>query len=486
MSYSDTNGLDGPEQVGYLFKAALGFPTTNETKPFFAETKVKANNYILSSDIASDPIPSEVFSGTEIDVTTIGLTNDDFASGGKVEENSTGVIRKYTKLILDEVPTSSGQGYYKQTGDVNHLADALQFNTSGLSDGTNFYIYSLSSENNPDTEISSGSGGNYVFDVKNGVLFVPDYNSQSKFHKTNNKPVFTFYKYIGSKGGGGGSFQTSGSNAYYTAGYVGIGTTNPDAPLHISSTVDGNTLGVQSRIFMRANSGSLRTGSGIDYVWPGYMFSLHTEGHIWGGVNGWIVASDERIKKNFELFDKQEAIDRINKINLYKYQYSVEDKFDYRENEYTVGFKAQEVREHHKIATGLMKEYIGDINTLIENPVWENNKLIYDIDLSGGIYTGFVKFFGCMIEGNVITETKRECIEYKDGGFLFEKQYSQVFVCGREVNDFHNLEKDRIYALHHAGIQYLYNKCELLETENNELRSRLEALESAVLALQNK
>ena len=140
MSYNDTNGLDGPEQVGYLFKAALGFPTTNETKPFFAETKVKANNYILSSDIASDTIPSEVFSGTEIDVTTIGLTNDDFASGGKVEENSTGVIRKYTKLILDEVPTSSGQGYYKQTGDVNHLADALQFNTSGLSDGTNFYI----------------------------------------------------------------------------------------------------------------------------------------------------------------------------------------------------------------------------------------------------------------------------------------------------------------------------------------------------------
>ena len=85
MSYSDTNGLDGSEQVGYLFKAALGFSTTNETKPFFAETKVKANNYILSSDIASDTIPSEVFSGTEIDVTTICLTNDDFASGGKVE-----------------------------------------------------------------------------------------------------------------------------------------------------------------------------------------------------------------------------------------------------------------------------------------------------------------------------------------------------------------------------------------------------------------
>ena len=49
----------------------------------------------------------------------------------------------------------------------------------------------------------------------------------------------------------------------------------------------------------------------------------------------------------------------------------------------------------------------------------------------------------------------------------------------------HTLDKAQIFALHHSAIQELSRKNDALQTENNELRSRLEALESAVLALQN-
>lgn len=366
-----------------------------------------------------------------------------------------GTIQVFRGLASNETPTSSSNTYHM----------AIQPNGGNVGIGTTV----------PDSKLH----------VSGKIIIEDEGLAHIQFKQpTSNK---TFNIELGRTDGELSFRSTTGEKLRIKEnGYVGIGTTNPDAPLHISSTVNGSTLGVSSRIFMRANAGTLRSGSSVDSAWHGYMFSLHTEGHIWGGVNGWIVASDERIKKNFELFDKQEAIDRINKINLYKYQYSVEDKLDYRENEYTVGFKAQEVREHHKIATGLMKEYIGDINILIENPIWEGNKLIYDIDLSGEIYTGFVKFFGCMIEDDLITETKRECIEFKDGGFLFEKKYSQVYVSGRQVNDFHNLEKDRIYALHHAGIQFLSDKCELLETENNGLIERSQILENKINQLETE
>ena len=68
------------------------------------------------------------------------------------------------------------------------------------------YPYVLTNENfitsSPDApdEINQDStGGNWFFDVKNGVNFFPDYSS-SICNNSNNKPVFTFYTYIGRKG----------------------------------------------------------------------------------------------------------------------------------------------------------------------------------------------------------------------------------------------------------------------------------------------
>ena len=65
-----------------------------------------------------------------------------------------------------------------------------------------------------------------------------------------------------------------------------------------------------------------------------------------------------------------------------------------------------------------------------------------------------------------------------------DERYNNVFFYGKEVDDFHTLDKAQIFALHHSAIQELSRKNDT-QTENNELRSRLEALESAVLALQN-
>ena len=79
-------------------------------------------------------------------------------------------------------------------------------------------------------------------------------------------------------------------------------------------------------------------------------------------------------------------------------------------------------------------------------------------------------------EVNVETDSKT---------FVFDEAWNIVFFYGKEVDDFHTLDKAQIFTLHHSAIQELSRKNDALQYENNELRSRLEALESAVLALQN-
>ena len=74
-----------------------------------------------------------------------------------------------------------------------------------------------------------------------------------------------------------------------------------------------------------------------------------------------------------------------------------------------------------------------------------------------------------------------------------DERYNNVFFYGKEVNDFHTLDKNQIFALHHSAIQELSRKHDAvvlentkLQEENNDIRQRLETLEQAILELQNK
>ena len=90
-------------------------------------------------------------------------------------------------------------------------------------------------------------------------------------------------------------------------------------------------------------------------------------------------------------------------------------------------------------------------------------------------------------------------MKYEDGGFVFEKQYDKLICIGREVNDFHLLNKDIIFGVGMSAIQELSKKNDALNAEketmqtqittlleeNNSMKSRLEALEAAIINLQN-
>ena len=301
--------------------------------------------------------------------------------------------------------------------------------------------------------------------------------------------------------------NNGGNNLTFTSdGYVGIGTTNPDAPLHVvgdNKSYDG---------------GSWRYISDVDTD-PGYSHNagpnysldvaIKSSASIWiygsGNKSYFATSSDNRIKTEIEFVNDDEALNMINNLETVKYHYRDPAK---KNNIKTIGFLAQDVKEVIPNAVALQTAYIPDEMRIITEPIWNqntnNNWLldIPDLDMSGN-FTGKAKFY----VSNDLSGNDEECkeVDIKEVSsqsllfpsttkFVaeFDQSWNNIFFYGKEVSDFHTLDKNQIFALHHSAIQELSRRNEKLQEDNDtktskiaSLESRVEALEEAILAMQS-
>ena len=171
--------------------------------------------------------PDFDISGTVRIAADVNLVSSDFVnynddannkSACSIVDDSTGTVRRYKLLVLQETPqlgNDAGASWYKlNSQNANLMIDSFQFNFKQHKDsGGNVvqpYLYGLYTQQSTNQVLPFGrSGGNWTYDIKNGIVFFPDFNnfsngtqSQTKFqiNITNNFPVLTFYKYIGKKG----------------------------------------------------------------------------------------------------------------------------------------------------------------------------------------------------------------------------------------------------------------------------------------------
>ena len=230
---SDTNFFDVAEKVDILIKQSFGFPSTSENKQWYEETAVKYNNYLNGEELLLDVIPQEPdfdISGIVRSASEIGLNNSDFLdysdnSNNKflcsVVDDSTGTVRRLKKIMLEECPqlgSDGGASWFKlDSSNNNTLTNTFQFNYKQYIDNNGIliqpYLYSIFTQlslltSSPNLPFGQ-RGGNWFFDLKSGILFFSDFinfsngvQSDTKFqiNNTNNKPVISFYKYVGRKG----------------------------------------------------------------------------------------------------------------------------------------------------------------------------------------------------------------------------------------------------------------------------------------------
>jgi hypothetical protein len=103
---------------------------------------------------------------------------------------------------------------------------------------------------------------------------------------------------------------------------------------------------------------------------------------------------------------------------------------------------------------------------IISEPQWNSNVLtIPDLDMSPENLTGKAKFYVSNDpSGNGEVCIEVDCEKDQSGNntnqFKLKKEYNNVFFYGKEVNDFHTIDKNQIFALHHSAIQELDRKVE--------------------------
>ena len=223
---------------------------------------------------------------------------------------------------------------------------------------------------------------------------------------------------------------------------------------------------------VNGSPGYLSTNGGTGtYNYGNQLIAIRAEEYIWIDGNGggrFIISSDERIKKNIVDVPDNLALEMVRNIPVRYYEYRNKKNGE----EKTIGFIAQEVKEVLPMAVGLQTNIIPNEMRNLSDISWNDTTLYTDLsDCSGVKYRFYVSND---VSGN--NEIKKEVIGNSDNSFTFDTSYNKVFCYGKEVDDFHTLDKNKLFALNFSATQELDRKVIALENENAELKSELAAI----------
>ena len=267
------------------------------------------------------------------------------------------------------------------------------------------------------------------------------------------------------------SLQTPGIEMVLRDGNVGINATNPSYKLD----VDGNG---------HFNSGLRVDGIiGTDVCPGGCGFSSYTQCCPTGGESGfrnmglWVsegirarefyTESDERIKDILGISDAKNDLNRIMDIEITEYTFKDKSKGHSTIKKVI----AQQIEKVYPEAVGQSVSIIPDIYQLAsmhdgfiplrtEVKAGDNVKLIFD-------------------DNTVVLATVTSVVE--DGFYVDQDRTGQVFVYGREVNDFRIVDYQAISMLNVSATQEQQRLIEQLQSENDQLKTKV-----AELSLQAK
>ena len=275
-------------------------------------------------------------------------------------------------------------------------------------------------------------------------------------------------------GGGSSPWTTSGSNIYRSSGQVNIG---------------GSTF---SRAKLEVNGYKESYLSFVYYAYGGHGGSASGDEYYGIYANQRIAAvefnahSDRRIKKNITDINDSSALDKIRLLEPKIYNY-IDDLERGTSNVY--GFIAQEVANVLPYAVTVSE---GDIPNILRNSnvsVIDNNTVeltlessVEELSLSNTSVINIITDENKDLKCNVLSFSENNVITIENTGDF--SNVTNAFIKGEQVNDFHHLNKDAIWAVSTAALQEVNKqlqsekkKVSTLETELAKLLARVTALE---------
>lgn len=247
-------------------------------------------------------------------------------------------------------------------------------------------------------------------------------------------------------------------------GLIGIGTNTPDkAALEI--TRKKYPQKVTGSFGLVADNGcySYSQSTSADLA-----ISIYAHDVIWS--NAWVIASsDARIKQVHGLSDGGTDLNTLLAIEVTDYSY--------------IDAPPNDPRTHKKVVAQ-------QVQKVFPQAVSETTNVVPDVYQKASIKDGWVQLATDLKIGDRVRlvgeshDAVHEVLEVGAGQFRtsFVTEASEIFVYGREVNDFLNVDYDALAMLNVSATQQLKKEkdaeIKALRDENAELRDRLEKLES--------
>jgi len=236
-------------------------------------------------------------------------------------------------------------------------------------------------------------------------------------------------------------------------GNVGIGTVNPtQAKLVINGSV-AQTFTSYGYLNRTTPTGTFNGSATNDY-------SIYASDRI--AAPEFNAFSDERIKKIIGVPNKKEDLKTL--LNIEITDYKLKDSITKGNKNYKKVI-AQQVEKVYPQAVSLMTDVVPDI---YKQAKIKNGFIAIKNNLKIGEKVKLIKTSGPEIV---------EVIEANANGFMINSNATEdVFVFGRQVNDFHTVDYEALATLNISATQELFNEIQKLKVENTSLKAEMTSM----------
>ncbi len=359
------------------------------------------------------------------------------------------------------------------TGDLVLTADPsdqVRVDDANLKVEKNLFVdgYARFDANNDHITIGGTHPTDPYFDATGSNLYIQAYNTSGSRIRFNNglliHPLATSNDdlHIGQSSASAAYIEASSNNLNLKAATGGR--------IYMSSGIEANTTltsntGTVATFYLNGSTASTNTSTGT------LSYSFLSNDRI--KAASFHASSDRRIKKGFQLADGATSIDLINKLKITKYKFIDETKG----KEEITGVVAQEVKEVLPNAVNLNKGFIPSVFANAKSIVQHESTTTVVMNEAHGFVVGdnikvvtmteYVEKEVISIEGNSFTISK------------LEDSPENLFVYGKEISDFHNVDFNQITSLAVASIQELSKQIASLKAEAENTKAELINTKSA-------